>query len=173
MRQLVQFEIFQVPYARKRNHPQFEGIKRSNSTRNSQNPVEDGSKPNLSQSLSDIWKLESKQSAPNITNKDMKLGDSKPVDEEEAEIFTTSKKNEDVPKGYLPQCAASYYKGKLMQDDESILCKSIDKLNKYLKACKNEIRAGVPGRYLYAVIGQDATGKFTKNPAYSFMVSTF
>jgi exopolyphosphatase len=34
------------------------------------------------------------------------------------------------------------------------------RLNLYLKARKNDVSGGVPGKFLHAVIGQDVSGNF-------------
>jgi len=180
--------MFQVPYVRKRDHPQFDGIRRSDSTvplqKNKHNPLENVVKSSLSRSLSDIWEFESKQKTPGVAenvvmnsvkedfNEDIQLDDAKPIDEEDIETLNGSRKNINVHKIYLPQCAASYYKGNLPQNEVSVLCKSMDKLNRYLKSSKDEIRAGVPGRYLNAVMSQEIMGNFIINLPLSFLYNS-
>ncbi|CAL1402627.1 unnamed protein product [Linum trigynum] len=59
----------------------------------------------------------------------------------------------------LPLSAASFYKGfspQLCQVVES--CESIKRVNQYLKFRKDDVRGGVPGKFLQAVIGQDMPG---------------
>lgn len=89
---------------------------------------------------------------------EIKLGDIALIDDDNEEIFSGSKKKVDVR---TPQCAALYYLGNLLHSDASVLCQSMDKLDQYLKACKDAIRAGVPGIYLHVVISQDATSNLT------------
>ncbi|KAM7252879.1 hypothetical protein ACFE04_008690 [Oxalis oulophora] len=57
----------------------------------------------------------------------------------------------------LPQSAASFYNGSSPTIDIVESSESIEKLNSYLKSAKDEINAGVPGRFLHAVIGQDVS----------------
>lgn len=58
----------------------------------------------------------------------------------------------------LPPSAASFYVGHSPQVEVVELCKGIQLLNSYLKACKDDVNAGVPGKFLHAVLGQDACG---------------
>ena len=48
-------------------------------------------------------------------NDDIKVGDAKPIDEEDIETLSGSKKNVDVHKIYLPQCAAYIIKGNYLK----------------------------------------------------------
>lgn len=61
---------------------------------------------------------------------------------------------------FLPQSAASFYDKNLLQTDVSVLemCESIDKLNQYLKTKKAYLKAGIPGSFLHAVMGQEVAG---------------
>lgn len=58
----------------------------------------------------------------------------------------------------LPPSAASFYSGYSPQMKVVELCKGIQLINMYLKACKDDVSAGVPGKFLHAVLGQDACG---------------
>lgn len=53
----------------------------------------------------------------------------------------------------LPPCAASFYYGNSPPIDVVESCQSIQRLNVYLKASKDAVNAGVPGRFLRAVLG--------------------
>lgn len=59
----------------------------------------------------------------------------------------------------LPQSAASFYSGvsPLMEIVE--FCQGIKTLNLYLKERRDDVSAGVPGRFLHVVIGQDGSGE--------------
>lgn len=61
------------------------------------------------------------------------------------------------------QSAAAFYSTISLTDDASVLqlCESVDRLNQYLKAAKVELKGGVPGKFLHAVIGQEADGIVT------------
>ncbi|KAL9366192.1 hypothetical protein Peur_037391 [Populus x canadensis] len=56
-----------------------------------------------------------------------------------------------------PQSAASFYNGYSPQFEILESCDSIMRLNLYLKARKNDVSGGVPGKFLHAVIGQDVS----------------
>lgn len=74
--------------------------------------------------------------------------------------YSMSRTKPNLSKIPLPQSAASFYNGfsPLMEIVES--CESIIKLNSYLKARKDEVSAGVPGKFLHAILGQDVCGNF-------------
>lgn len=58
----------------------------------------------------------------------------------------------------LPQSAASFYNGFLPRVEIVESCESINRLNLYLMARKDDVSAGVPGKFLHAVLGQDVSG---------------
>ncbi|KAH7569603.1 hypothetical protein JRO89_XS06G0206800 [Xanthoceras sorbifolium] len=58
----------------------------------------------------------------------------------------------------LPQSAASFYSGFSPQMEIVESCESINRLNLYLKARKDDVSLGVPGKFLHAVLGQDVFG---------------
>lgn len=68
-------------------------------------------------------------------------------------------RKEGLEKIPLPQCAASFYTGRPTQITEvAKVCASITKLNQYLSARKSDVQAGVPGKFLHAVIGPEISG---------------
>ncbi|CAI9089537.1 OLC1v1024125C1 [Oldenlandia corymbosa var. corymbosa] len=73
----------------------------------------------------------------------------------------------------LPPSAATFYNGHspLMEVVES--CESIYRLNMYLKDKKDDISAGVPGKFLHAVIGPDIcdVGSVASTIMYAFYLS--
>lgn len=72
--------------------------------------------------------------------------------------FSVKKRKDDFSGISLPQSAASFYNGwsPVMEVSES--CESIEKLNVYLKSKRDDVNAGVPGRFLHVVIGKDVSG---------------
>lgn len=75
--------------------------------------------------------------------------------------YSTNRAKPNLSKIPLPQSAASFYNGFSPQMEIVESCESIYRLNSYLKARKDEVSAGVPGRFLHAVIGQDVCGNLT------------
>jgi exopolyphosphatase len=59
----------------------------------------------------------------------------------------------------LPESAATFYYGCSPEMEIVESCESINWLNAYLKARRDDINAGVPGKFLHAVMGQDISGK--------------
>lgn len=57
----------------------------------------------------------------------------------------------------LPQSAASFYSGFSPQVEVVESDESMRRLNWYLKARKGDVKAGVPGKYLHAVMGQEVS----------------
>ncbi|KAG1331848.1 putative exopolyphosphatase PRUNE1 [Cocos nucifera] len=86
-----------------------------------------------------------------------------------------SKQNIGHPRISLPQSAASFYDKNLLQTDVSVLemCESIDKLNQYLKIKKAHLKAGIPGKFLHAVIGQEVAdvGSVVSTIMYAFFLN--
>ncbi|CAN1828618.1 Exopolyphosphatase PRUNE1 [Linum perenne] len=86
-------------------------------------------------------------------------------------LFQLSESKLSPSKAQLPQSAASFYAGftsQLFQIVES--CESMKKVNQYLKARKNDVRAGVPGQFLQAVLGQELSdvGTIASTILYAF-----
>ncbi|XVF23012.1 hypothetical protein REPUB_Repub13aG0001200 [Reevesia pubescens] len=57
----------------------------------------------------------------------------------------------------LPQSAASFYNGHSPRMEIVESCESLKTLNLFLKSKRDEVDAGVPGRFLHTVIGQDVS----------------
>ncbi|XP_034697698.1 exopolyphosphatase PRUNE1-like [Vitis riparia] len=69
--------------------------------------------------------------------------------------YSVNKRKSSLSKIPLPQSAASFYIGDSPHMEVVESCESINRLNSYLKASRDEVNAGVPGRFLHAVMGQD------------------
>ncbi|OVA14994.1 DHHA2 [Macleaya cordata] len=88
--------------------------------------------------------------------------------------YSLNKSKSDLSKIPLPQSAASFYSGNLPPRVEIVeSCESIDRLNQYLKDKRDFIRAGVPGMFLHAVMGQEATdvGSVASTIMYAFYLN--
>ncbi|KAK1401623.1 hypothetical protein POM88_001228 [Heracleum sosnowskyi] len=103
----------------------------------------------LNQSLSDVIVSDSLSSPPNMANYMGQMA------------MAMSK---------LSTLEASFYSGHSPQLECVESCKGIQLLNMYLKACKDDVNAGVPGKFLHAVLGQDAcdVGSVVSTIMYSF-----
>lgn len=71
--------------------------------------------------------------------------------------FVLNKRKSNLSNIPLPQSAATFYNGFSPQFEILESCESTMKLNLYLKARKDDVSAGVPGKFLHAVIGQDVS----------------
>ncbi|KAJ0017839.1 hypothetical protein Pint_11456 [Pistacia integerrima] len=73
----------------------------------------------------------------------------------------------------LPQSAASFYNGFSPRVEIAESCESINRLNLYLMARKDDVSAGVPGKFLHAVLGQDVSdiGTLAATILYAFYLS--
>ncbi|KAF9673109.1 hypothetical protein SADUNF_Sadunf11G0114500 [Salix dunnii] len=71
--------------------------------------------------------------------------------------FVLNKRKSNLSKIPLPQSAATFYNGFSPQLEILESCESTVRLNLYLKARKDDVSAGVPGKFLHAVIGQDVS----------------
>ncbi|TKY68042.1 prune-like isoform X2 [Spatholobus suberectus] len=69
--------------------------------------------------------------------------------------YTVTRRKEKPSSILLPLSAASYYIGVSPKMEIVESCESIDKLNAYLTARKDDVNAGVPGKFLHAVMGSD------------------
>ncbi|XP_020100001.1 protein prune homolog [Ananas comosus] len=194
---------YQVAFSRKRDDPQFEGMRRENqsmpyrgSTLDSEPTIQNSS---FSHSLSDIWERESKWSLPNTyydhairlekqeTNSTpesvvVEVEENSPADnnshlKELKRTFTEEGKNATHYKNYSPRSAATFYCGSFSPSDASVLemCNSIERLNKYLEATKADVEAGVPGKFLQAVIGQELAdvGSIISTITYAFFLHEY
>jgi len=74
--------------------------------------------------------------------------------------YTVTRRKEKLSSILLPLSAASYYSGVSPEMEIVESCQTIDKLNAYLKARKDDVNAGVPGKFLHAVMGSDGVGNF-------------
>ncbi|XP_038877701.1 uncharacterized protein LOC120069934 [Benincasa hispida] len=87
--------------------------------------------------------------------------------------FIVKKRKDDFSGISLPQSAASFYNGwsPVMEVSES--CESIEQLNIYLKSKRDEVNAGVPGRFLHVVIGKDVSdvGSVVSTIMYAFYLN--
>ncbi|KAK1571054.1 hypothetical protein Q3G72_011246 [Acer saccharum] len=72
--------------------------------------------------------------------------------------YSINRRKTTLSKIPLPQSAASFYNGFSPQMEIVESCEGIDRLNLYLKARKHDVSLGVPGKFLHAVLGQDASG---------------
>ncbi|CAK9321326.1 unnamed protein product [Citrullus colocynthis] len=87
--------------------------------------------------------------------------------------FSVKKRKDDFSGISLPQSAASFYNGwsPVMEVSES--CESIEQLNDYLKSKRDDVNAGVPGRFLHVVIGKDVSdvGSVVSTIMYAFYLN--
>lgn len=72
--------------------------------------------------------------------------------------YTVNKTKTSLSRIPLPQSAASFYNGHSPRMEIVESCESIKSLNMFLKSKRDEVDAGVPGRFLHTVIGQDVSG---------------
>ncbi|XP_050368547.1 uncharacterized protein LOC126786690 [Argentina anserina] len=88
-------------------------------------------------------------------------------------VFCVNRRKEDLSAVPLPQSAASFYNGNSPLFEIAESCPSIKRLNLFLKATKNEVNAGVPGRFLHAVIAQDVpdVGSVASTIMYAFYLN--
>ncbi|CAK7357431.1 unnamed protein product [Dovyalis caffra] len=86
--------------------------------------------------------------------------------------FVLNKRKSNLSKIPLPQSAASFYNGFSPQFEIMESCDITMRLNLYLKARKDDVRAGVPGKFLHAVIGQDVSElEYGNNARTNFVYS--
>ncbi|XP_062096758.1 uncharacterized protein LOC133802462 [Humulus lupulus] len=96
-------------------------------------------------------------------------GSSKPSEK----TYLVKKRKVDLSSVPLPQSAASFYNGISPNMEVVEQCETAKRLNLYLRARKDEVNAGVPGRFLHAVIGQDVpdVGSVASTIAYAFYLN--
>ncbi|KZV21669.1 hypothetical protein F511_16375 [Dorcoceras hygrometricum] len=72
----------------------------------------------------------------------------------------------------FPPSAALYYYGPSPLMEVVGICQSVQKLNLYLKARRSDVSAGVPGRFLHAVLGPDSAdvGSVASTIMYAFYI---
>ncbi|TYG68020.1 hypothetical protein ES288_D05G121200v1 [Gossypium darwinii] len=87
--------------------------------------------------------------------------------------YKVMKKRTSLPKIPLPQSAASFYNGYSPRMEIVESCESVNRLNFFLKSRREEVDAGVPGRFLHAVIGQDVpdVGSVASAIMYAFYLN--
>ncbi|EEF35402.1 exopolyphosphatase PRUNE1 [Ricinus communis] len=87
--------------------------------------------------------------------------------------FSMIHSKQNLSKVPLPQSAASFYNGFSPQVEIVESWESITRLILYLKARRNDVRAGVPGKFLHAVIGQDVSdvGSIVSTIMYAFYLN--
>ncbi|KAL6206356.1 hypothetical protein ACLB2K_023604 [Fragaria x ananassa] len=87
--------------------------------------------------------------------------------------FRVRRRKENLSAVPLPQSAASFYNGNSPQFEIAESCPSIKRLNQFLKVTKDEVNAGVPGRFLHAVIAQDVpdVGAIASTIMYAFYLN--
>ncbi|RWR88714.1 exopolyphosphatase PRUNE1-like protein isoform X1 [Cinnamomum micranthum f. kanehirae] len=92
------------------------------------------------------------------------------IKKETIRTYYVSKKNTGLSKIPLPGSAASFYSGTSTQMEVIEVCESNNRLTGYLNARRTDVNAGIPGRFLHAVMGQDASdvGSFASTILYAF-----
>ncbi|MED6110860.1 hypothetical protein PIB30_046866, partial [Stylosanthes scabra] len=146
----------QAPYVRARNSPYFDGLLRGH---DQQAVIITGSSEN-----------ETTQLMKKITVSD----DVDDYDEEvmiiEKTSYMVTRTKEKLSSVLVPLSAASYYHGISPQMEIVEYSESINKLNAYLKATKDAVNAGVPGKFLRAVLASDHAdvGSVASAIMYSF-----
>ncbi|KAL8259489.1 hypothetical protein R6Q59_027442 [Mikania micrantha] len=170
----------QGKYIRARENPFFDGLIRRNSSRiNRNSPFDFMGKPKMAHSSSVIGHKEYKSDT--VSHSSSKVSHVKePVGLSLSEsVDLSSPQRPDNIQSFnmrkqvsLPPCAASFYYGNSPQIDAVESCQSIQKLNMYLKAGRDAVNAGVPGRFFRAVLGpvSDA-GSFISVIMYSFYLN--
>lgn len=78
--------------------------------------------------------------------------------------YTVIERKEKLSSISFPLSAALYYNGLSPEMEIIESCESISKLNAYLRARRDDVNAGVPGRFLHAVMCVDNAG----NPIFLF-----
>ncbi|KAI4331973.1 hypothetical protein L6164_016917 [Bauhinia variegata] len=97
-----------------------------------------------------------------------------PTSSKVGKTYTINERKEKLSSNIpLPMSAASYYNGYFPEIEIVESCESITKLNAYLKARRDDINAGVPGRFLHAVIGFDDidVGTVVSSITYAFYLN--
>ncbi|KAL7131212.1 hypothetical protein ABFS83_13G183500 [Erythranthe nasuta] len=84
--------------------------------------------------------------------------------------YNVSKRQNDISGVHLPPSAALFYSGTSPKMEVIESCESVYKLNKYLKARRDDVNAGVPGKFLHAVMGPDISdvGSVASTIMYAF-----
>ncbi|KAL2467431.1 protein prune-like protein [Abeliophyllum distichum] len=84
--------------------------------------------------------------------------------------YTVSKRGTNLSNVPLPPSAAQFYHGHSPHMEVVESCEGVYKLNMYLKAKRDCVSAGIPGRFLHAVIGPDVAdvGSVASTIMYAF-----
>ncbi|GMI91988.1 hypothetical protein HRI_002868100 [Hibiscus trionum] len=157
--------LSQKPYIRTRENPYFDGLL-----------VKDGALTDDSSNhdfgrISDVQKiLKSTSEISGSGRKNIDLDTSEksmesPLDDSVPSLmrpvleksYKVMRKRTSLPNIPLPQSAASFYNGHSPRMEIVESCENINRLNLFLKSKRDEVDAGVPGRFLHAVIGQDVS----------------
>ncbi|XP_057464999.1 uncharacterized protein LOC130754768 isoform X2 [Actinidia eriantha] len=87
--------------------------------------------------------------------------------------YTINKRRINLSRIPLPPSAAAFYSASSPQIEIVESCESINRLNSYLKATRDDVNAGVPGKFLHAVMGQDLTdvGSVASTIMYAFYLN--
>ncbi|XP_052197611.1 uncharacterized protein LOC127804707 isoform X2 [Diospyros lotus] len=87
--------------------------------------------------------------------------------------YSMNKRPTNLSRVPLPPSAASFYNGHSPQIEIVETCESISRLNLYLKERRDDVNAGVPGKFLHAVMGQDLTdiGSVASTIMYAFYLN--
>ncbi|CAA2982641.1 Hypothetical predicted protein [Olea europaea subsp. europaea] len=84
--------------------------------------------------------------------------------------YTVSKRGTNLSNVPLPPSAALFYYGNSPHMEVVESCEGVCKLNMYLKAKRDYVTAGIPGRFLHAIIGPDVSdvGSVASTIMYAF-----
>ncbi|XP_041024411.1 exopolyphosphatase PRUNE1-like [Juglans microcarpa x Juglans regia] len=87
--------------------------------------------------------------------------------------YRMEKRKPDLSRIPLPQSAAMFYNGSSPEMEIVESCESVNLLNIYLKARRDDVNAGVPGKFLHAVMGQDLSdvGLIASTIMYAFYLN--
>ncbi|KAI4357135.1 hypothetical protein L6164_001102 [Bauhinia variegata] len=87
--------------------------------------------------------------------------------------YTVMKRKENLSNIPLPPSAATFYNGFSPEMEVVESCERIRKLNAYLRARKDDVISGVPGRFLHAVMSLDASdvGTVASTIMYAFYLN--
>ncbi|KAK6150174.1 hypothetical protein DH2020_017699 [Rehmannia glutinosa] len=127
----------------------------------------------IGRSLSGRW---SKTSSPLVIPSDLNINFhdlNEPSTDFNSEIqrsYSVSKGQTGIPDVPLPPSAALFYNGASPQMEVVESCESVRKLNMYLKARRDYVNSGIPGKFLHAVIGPDVAdvGSVASTIMYAF-----
>lgn len=104
--------------------------------------------------------------AKNSTKASTSSGLAGPTVEKSYSVYKKRQNHFQIP---LPHSAAAFYNGYSPQMEIVESCEGIDRLNLYLKVTRDDVNAGIPGRFLHAVMGQDNCGKNSTYLDFSFL----